>query len=746
MDSLLIFVSDRTCFLRLVSNVSRQAALFSASVTAFVIESYKTLFQDSGGVSVDVLLQISRQIANGTQATSAVRPTFQPDSTDIAINIFWFLSLSFSLACALAAVLVRQWACQYLRFPRSFSSTTEQASARQFLFENMAWWRMELVVETIPAPLHISLILFFIGLLLFARSISVTLAVYLLCFTMISGAAYAFITVTPLFFPGCPYKTPFSASVGLLVRIGKPPLKAIWIFITVSLASLVLLLSSSLYALIKLFLPSATIPKWNWESTQHIRSRFNRLVRHGRGTDFSLRGMRATIRESRLILVRLPFKVVALTTSVWTSSVSSLNRASLSVSTLVVERRRSFRNELSARDARALRWAVGFSKKDVDLLTILMSVPEIVQMHDSNKEIRLILWMSGITSQTHRLLRSSALIGSLVKTQSVLLACLETIIWSTQCSTHILEEENAWVDGGTSVIDDLLHDLSNGELSGGTFQWKPRISRLLNALVQIYSYVGPTFWKNLYWLWLRKYSGEITRYCRKVMAVLLISSKLHHDRASLTFRQAFRDLVDFMNRFSRMQNSRVEYCQVLRGFRVGWVSQLLNISFRDINSSSAFDATIWSSLCDSATHLLPFPFSTPDSQEGIFTLVNGSCRPVHAGQPLPVENLFDSKRADVMLTAYFQVLFGEADGQFEPFKSFRIPMNGNFISRVHVYRKEGPPFQKLGKIIEIPFDVYCSILDDLMSSIQMLPPEYQPPDPSSSIYFTTYKDLIAEAI
>ncbi|TDL19744.1 hypothetical protein BD410DRAFT_874078, partial [Rickenella mellea] len=98
MDSLLIF-----------------AALFSASVTAFVIESYNSLVQDPGEVTISVLLQISQQIANGTHAVAAVRPSFQPATIDVAINILWFLSLAFSLACALAAVLVRQWARQYLR-------------------------------------------------------------------------------------------------------------------------------------------------------------------------------------------------------------------------------------------------------------------------------------------------------------------------------------------------------------------------------------------------------------------------------------------------------------------------------------------------------------------------------------------------------------------------------------------------------------------------------------------------------
>ncbi|TDL30212.1 hypothetical protein BD410DRAFT_850748, partial [Rickenella mellea] len=155
MDSLLIF-----------------AALFSGSITAFVIKSYNNLVQDTGEVTISVLLQISQQIANGTHAPAAVRPSFQPASIDVAVNILWFLSLAFSLTCALAAVLVRQWARQYLRFPRSFSSTSEQARARQFIFENMEWWKMDVVVEAIPVLLHISLILFFIGLLLFVRAVN----------------------------------------------------------------------------------------------------------------------------------------------------------------------------------------------------------------------------------------------------------------------------------------------------------------------------------------------------------------------------------------------------------------------------------------------------------------------------------------------------------------------------------------------------------------------------------------------
>ncbi|TDL16032.1 hypothetical protein BD410DRAFT_650783 [Rickenella mellea] len=356
MDSLLIF-----------------AALFSASVTAFVIESYKTLVQDSGDVTVDVLLQISRQLANVTEAPITMRPPFQPASTDIAINIFWFLSLAFSLACALAAVLVRQWARQYLRFPRKFSSTTEQARARQFLFENMQWWKMDFVVEMIPALLHISLILFFIGLLLFAHTVSVTLAIYLLCFSMISGVAYAFITLTPLIFPGCPYETPFSGFLGIVRRYTIGSFVTMWSSVTMILACFVVSMLSILSVLIKLWSPSYTIPEWKWavELSEPIRTP---LIRH------LTRMRRVTPPSGRHTHQVTPRFIQFLSNDqmafrhLWTSTMSSLILITHSISKSIINRRQSFQNEISMRDAHALHWAMEFTRKDVDLFTIITFV------------------------------------------------------------------------------------------------------------------------------------------------------------------------------------------------------------------------------------------------------------------------------------------------------------------------------------------------------------------------------------
>jgi hypothetical protein len=109
-----------------------KAGLFSTSVTAFIIESYKSLSAKSSDTTVDLLAQISQQLAaasNGTHADALSPPeSFQPTPSAVRVNVFWFLSLVFSLTCALAATLVQQWARNYLQTvkryrPPSFRGT-----------------------------------------------------------------------------------------------------------------------------------------------------------------------------------------------------------------------------------------------------------------------------------------------------------------------------------------------------------------------------------------------------------------------------------------------------------------------------------------------------------------------------------------------------------------------------------------------------------------------------------------------
>ncbi|KAI0322938.1 hypothetical protein OF83DRAFT_1047698, partial [Amylostereum chailletii] len=91
--------------------------LFSTTVAAFFIESYKSLQQDPGNVTVQILSQISQQlvtIANGTAPFIPPPPSpFEVPSSMLRVDIFWSLSLVVSITCALGAVLVQQWSRKY---------------------------------------------------------------------------------------------------------------------------------------------------------------------------------------------------------------------------------------------------------------------------------------------------------------------------------------------------------------------------------------------------------------------------------------------------------------------------------------------------------------------------------------------------------------------------------------------------------------------------------------------------------
>ena len=92
---------------------SLKAGLFSAVVTAFIIESYKGLKQDPGDVANDLLLRILAQLegnTNGTTPTQSLTiPTFTPSTSAVRVNILWFLSLIFSLATVLIGIIALQW-------------------------------------------------------------------------------------------------------------------------------------------------------------------------------------------------------------------------------------------------------------------------------------------------------------------------------------------------------------------------------------------------------------------------------------------------------------------------------------------------------------------------------------------------------------------------------------------------------------------------------------------------------------
>ncbi|KAF5379097.1 hypothetical protein D9615_005895 [Tricholomella constricta] len=193
MDSILIF-----------------AGLFSSCLTTFVIESYKSLQPDPGDTTVQLLAQISQQLANGSQSAFSEPAPFIPPTSAVICNLLWFLSLGFSLASALAATLVQQWARNYVQMAESQPRTADRARVRAYLYRGLQRFKMRTVVDAIPMLLHISLFLFFAGLVHFLFPVNLLIGYLSLTIFAISFILYMGCTFLPLVYTDCPYHTPAS--------------------------------------------------------------------------------------------------------------------------------------------------------------------------------------------------------------------------------------------------------------------------------------------------------------------------------------------------------------------------------------------------------------------------------------------------------------------------------------------------------------------------------------------------------
>ncbi|KAI9447794.1 hypothetical protein H4582DRAFT_25640 [Lactarius indigo] len=190
--------------------------LFSATVASFIIESYKQLSPDSGVTTNALLTQISQQLANNSNGTPFAgvaaqnSQPFKPTASAVRVNVMWFLSLVLSLTCALSATLMQQWARRYQELARRRGAPHKRARMRAYIFDGIKGFRMTRAIETMPVLLHLSVFLFFAGLVDFLIPINTTVAYFTLGWIALFALAYAILTISPNLYLNCPYRTPLS--------------------------------------------------------------------------------------------------------------------------------------------------------------------------------------------------------------------------------------------------------------------------------------------------------------------------------------------------------------------------------------------------------------------------------------------------------------------------------------------------------------------------------------------------------
>ncbi|KAN0135125.1 hypothetical protein V8E53_007016 [Lactarius tabidus] len=204
------------------------AGLFSAALTSFLIDSVSNLQVDPAQQmvfyqqqNVALLAQISHQIsAIASQDSIPLTPlpsySFSPSASDIRVNAFWFMSLVFSLTAALLATLVQQWVRDYMHVFQRYSNPLKSARLRQYLYEGVEGWYMPRVARAVPGLVHISLFLFFAGLVDSLLATYTTVGVTTIIPIAICSSSYVFSTFAPVINPQSPFRNPFSGLIWYL--------------------------------------------------------------------------------------------------------------------------------------------------------------------------------------------------------------------------------------------------------------------------------------------------------------------------------------------------------------------------------------------------------------------------------------------------------------------------------------------------------------------------------------------------
>ncbi|KAG8822011.1 hypothetical protein FRC17_009688, partial [Serendipita sp. 399] len=158
-------------------------------------------------------------LANGTYRPYTP-PPFQTSAQSIAVNCLLFGSLCLSIATALAAVVAMQWVTDYGAVTKRVGSTPEERlKRRHFRYEGRLDWNMDTIIGALPIALHISVLLFFVGLIVWMWDVHRSVFGVVLVCGALATLLYVLTTALAILCPSCPYRTPLASWVYVIFHL-----------------------------------------------------------------------------------------------------------------------------------------------------------------------------------------------------------------------------------------------------------------------------------------------------------------------------------------------------------------------------------------------------------------------------------------------------------------------------------------------------------------------------------------------
>jgi Family of unknown function (DUF6535) len=173
--------------------------------------TFQDLKPNSQDTSAFYLGNIYEVLADANVTRAAKPLPFSPPRHAVWVNLLWFLSLVMSLSCALLATSLHQWARRYIRLTQPARCNPEKrARMRGFFANGVERMHIPWAVEGLPTLLHLSLFLFFAGLVVFLLNLNQKVFTGVVWWIGLFSIVYGLITFLPLIWQDSPYYTPLS--------------------------------------------------------------------------------------------------------------------------------------------------------------------------------------------------------------------------------------------------------------------------------------------------------------------------------------------------------------------------------------------------------------------------------------------------------------------------------------------------------------------------------------------------------
>ena len=147
-----------------------------------------------------------------------VPSVFSPPPYAVAVNALFFASLGVVLLAAFLCMLVKGWIRELDHNLRLIPDSRKRAVIKELRRQGLRRWRFLEVITILPSLIHLSLLLFFIGLALYLLQIHKLPAFLTICIFGLGVLLYVLSTFISAIEAFSPFRSPYSRALGVLYR------------------------------------------------------------------------------------------------------------------------------------------------------------------------------------------------------------------------------------------------------------------------------------------------------------------------------------------------------------------------------------------------------------------------------------------------------------------------------------------------------------------------------------------------